>query len=170
MPTPNALNIKVGAAIAKINGSEVGHTQNGSEVVITSKYKDVMVDRYGESVVQKVLNGMSMTAKLVVAEATIANILAAIPFGDDNTDNVGIGRKAGALATDEAVQLVLHPQENDDADLSLDVIMWKAISSQPVTLPFKNDNETAMEITFEAIVDETKTDGNLLGLIGDSTA
>lgn len=168
MAAPNALNIKVGAAIASINAVEVGHTMQGSEVVYTPVFKDVKVDRYGDTVVQKVLIGQDFTAKLVVAEPTMENILNAIPFGEDNTDNVGIGRKAGALGTSLAVQLVLHPQELASNDRSLDIVMWKAISSQPVTLPFKNENETTMEITFQAIVDETKADGNLLGLIGDS--
>lgn len=168
MAVPNALNIKVGAATISINGTNVGHTLNGSEVTYEPVFHEVEVDLYGKTSAQMVLIGQKFTAKLVIAEPTHANMLVAMPFGKDNTGNVGIGKKAGALGTDVAVQLVIHPNELLTSDRSLDVVMWKAVSMAPVQIPYKNDDETKLEVTFQALVDEAKTDGNLLGLIGDS--
>ena len=67
-----------------------------------------------------------------------------------------------------AAELVLHPIANDD--LSEDAVIYKAIISNEIALPFTFDGERVIEVTFEALVDESKSDGNYLGLIGDSTA
>jgi hypothetical protein len=48
--------------------------------------------------------------------------------------------------------------------------MHKAIATGHVVLNHKVDEQRTIEVTFEALIDETKTDGNYLGLIGDSTA
>jgi hypothetical protein len=39
-----------------------------------------------------------------------------------------------------------------------------------VTLVHTNDDDKVIEVEFLALIDETKSDGNYLGLIGDSTA
>ena len=41
---------------------------------------------------------------------------------------------------------------------------------QTVVLSHKNDEEKIVEVTFRALIDESRSDGNYLGLIGDSTA
>jgi hypothetical protein len=48
--------------------------------------------------------------------------------------------------------------------------LYKAFAHSAVTLNHKNDEERIIEVEFVALVDETKSDGNYLGLVGDSTA
>jgi len=48
-------------------------------------------------------------------------------------------------------------------------VLYKAYVASAVTLNHKIDEEKLVEVTFEALLDETKTDGNYLGMIGDST-
>lgn len=163
-------NVKVGACSVNYNGVDVGHTIGGVEAVYTPEYHDIMVDRYGTSIAEKVLVGEQFTAKVVLAESTIANILVAIPNGTDNTGHMTGGSLIGNLASANAAQLVLHPLENEASDLSLDIVIYKAVSTDAVTFPLKNDGETAFEVTFTALIDESKSDGNYLFLIGDSTA
>jgi len=50
-----------------------------------------------------------------------------------------------------------------------DIIFYKAVVTEAVVLPHVNDAEKLVEVTFTALLDETKSAGNYLGMIGDST-
>lgn len=164
-------NVKVGVCSVTFNNVDLGHTKGGVEVSYEPVYKDVMVDAYGETVVEKVLIGEKLTAKVALAEATIANGRVAIPqatFAGAANRRITIGAKAGKLAKEDSAQLVLHPV--GEGTRAFDIVFHKAYVGSTVVLPHRNDEEKVIEVTFEALLDETKTDGNYLGLFGDSTA
>lgn len=164
-------NVKVGTCSVTLNGVDLGHTKGGVEVSYEPTYKDVSVDMYGETIVEKYLIGEKLTAKVPLAESTIANFRNAIPqseFAGAANRRITIGHKAGQKVTDDAYQLVLHPII--EGTRAFDVVFYKAYSGAPVVVGHTNDGEKILEVTFEAILDESKSDGNYLGLIGDSTA
>lgn len=163
-------NVQVGACSVSFNGLDLGHTKGGVEVSYGPVYKDVMVDKYGETVVEKYLIGEKFTAKVPLAEYTIANLRNAIPqsvFAGAANSRITIGAAAGKKASDDAYQLVLHPL--NEGTRAHDVVMYKAVVTSEVVLPHKVDEEKVIEVTFEALLDESRSDGNYLGLIGDST-
>jgi hypothetical protein len=47
--------------------------------------------------------------------------------------------------------------------------MHKAVVSNTIELPYQNDGERIIEVEFTALLDESKSDGNYLGFLGDST-
>jgi len=161
--------VKVGVCSVTFNSADLGHTKGGVEVSYEPVYKDVAVDKYGETVVEKYLIGEKLTAKVPLAEFTIANLKAAIPqasyAGAANT-RITIGASAGQAAKVDSAQLVLHPI--GEGTRAFDVVLHKAYVASQITLAHKVDDEKVIEVTFEALLDETKSDGNYLGLIGDS--
>lgn len=163
--------VKVGVCSVSFNGTDLGHTKGEVEVTYEPTYHEVSVDLYGETPVEKYLMGERFTAKVPLAEFTIANIGIAIPqgvyAGAANARRT-VGAKAGKKATEDAAQLVLHPI-NEGTRVN-DIVMYKAYVDSAVTLVHSNDAEKIIEVTFVALVDETKSDGNYLGMIGDSTA
>lgn len=164
-------NVKVGVCSVTFNGVDLGHTQGGVEVTYEPVYRDVMVDAYGETVVEKYLMGEKLTATVPLAESTIANLKNAIPqstFAGAANARITVGAKAGKKATDDAAELVLHPVV--EGTRAFDVVFHQAYVGSTVTIPHRNDEEKIVEVTFEALLDESKSDGNYLGLIGDSTA
>lgn len=164
-------NVKVGVCSVNFNGVDLGHTIGGVTVSYEPIYKDVQVDLYGQTTVEKYLVGEKLMATVRLAEKTIANLRVAIPqstFAGAANARITIGAKAGKLATDDAAELVLHPVI--EGTRAYDIVFHQAIASAPVEIPHNNDEENAYEVTFEAILDESKSDGNYLGLIGDSTA
>lgn len=164
-------NVKVGACSVTFNSVDLGHTKGGVEVSYEPIYHDVSVDKYGETVVEKYLIGEKITVKVPLAELTIANLKAAIPQGTyagAANARLTIGHSAGTKATSSAAQLVLHPLNMGTR--ANDIVIHKAYVSSTVDLKMKVDEENVFEVEFEALLDETKTDGNYLGLIGDSTA
>lgn len=164
-------NVQVGPCSVTFNSTDLGHTKGGVEVSYEPVYKDVMVDKYGETVVEKYLVGEKLTAKVPLAEYTIANLKVAIPQGTlagAGNARLTVGAAAGKKATDDAAELVLHPL--NEAGRDYDIVLHKAIVGSSVVLPHKVDEEKIVEVTFEALLDESKSDGNYLGLIGDSAA
>lgn len=163
--------VKVGVCSVTFGGIDLGHTKGGVEVSYEPIHKDVMVDTYGQTPVQKYLIGEKFTAKVPLAEYSIANLRNAMPqteFAGAANARVTIGHKAGQAATADAQQLVLHPIA--EGTRAFDIVMYKAYSESSVVLSHKIDEERVIEVEFVALIDETKSDGNYLGLIGDSTA
>lgn len=163
-------NVQLGVCTVTFNGVDLGHTIGGVEVSYEPVYHDVQVDKFGETNVEKYLTGEKLSAKVALAEYTIANLRNAIPkstFAGAANTRILIGRSAGSKATANTAQLVLHPII--EGTRRHDIVLHKAYVASQVTLAHKNDEEKVIEVTFEALLDETKTDGNYLGLIGDST-
>ena len=163
-------NVQVGPCSVSFNGVDLGHTKGGVEVSYEPVYKDVMVDKYGETVVEKYLQGEKLTAKIPLAEFTIANLRVAMPqtvFGGAGNTRITVGAAAGKKASDDAAQLVLHPL--NEGTRRHDIVFYKAVVTSSVVLNHKVDEEKVVEVTFEALLDETRADGNYLGLLGDST-
>lgn len=163
-------NVKVGACSVVFNSVDLGHTKGGVEVSYEPIYHDVSVDKYGETIVEKYLMGEKITVKVPLAELTIANLKVAIPqgtFAGAANARLTVGHSAGTKATDNAAQLVLHPLNM--GTLANDIVLHKAYVASVVNLQMKVDEENVYEVEFEALLDETKSDGNYLGLIGDST-
>lgn len=168
---PDVTNVQVGVCDVTFNGLNLGHTKGGVEVSYEPVYKDVAVDAYGETVVEKFLIGEKLTAKVPLAEYTIANLRNAMPqatFAGAANARMTIGAKAGKKAKEDSAQLVLHPMI--EGTRRHDIVLHKAYVGSQVVLPHTNEDEKIIEVTFEALLDETKSDGNYLGLIGDSTA
>jgi hypothetical protein len=109
---------------------------------------------------------------MILAQPSNINLAYAIPEGlsaHAGTDSkAGFGTKAGKLLSTLAGQLRLHPRANTPSNHNEDVYIWKAVSSEPVALAYKIDDQRAIEITFEGLVDTTQPDGQLLGRVGDA--
>lgn len=164
-------NVRVHSMDVTLNGVDLGHIKGGVEITYEPQYHDVMVDKYGETIVEKYLTGEKVTAKMALAEATIANIGVAIPqgsFAGAANARRTVGSKAGKKASTSAYQLVLHP--SNLGTKQFDFVMHKAYVESAVTLPHQNDTEVLIEVTFVALLDESKSDGNYLGFFGDSAA
>lgn len=163
-------NVQVGACSVTFNSLDLGHSIGGAEVSYEPEHHDVAVDKYGNTVVQKYLIGEKLTVKIALAEYTIANLRNSMPqstFAGAANSRITIGAAAGKKATEDAYQLVLHPLI--EGTRRHDVIIYKAYVASTVVLPHKFDETKVVEVTFEALLDESRSDGNYLGMIGDST-
>lgn len=144
------------------SSGDLGHTEEGVELNYEPEIRRRVVDEYGTSAVELVLVGENLEVTCRVAEWVIAAWKLAIPAGIDGTSYLGIGRKPGYKLSAKAEQLTIHPLENV-GDTTEDVILYKAVASSPVPVGWNNDGDRVFEVTFTALVDATKEDGNLLG-------
>lgn len=164
-------NVQLGVVSVTYKGVDLGHTKDGAEYNYEPEYKDVTVDKYGSSPVDSRLIGEKVTVKVKLAESTIPNFAVAQPQGQfagaANARRL-FGSIAGKKASDSYGQLVLHPV--NEGTRRYDLVLHKAYVHNAIVVPFKNDEERVLEVEFMAYVDESKSDGNYLGLFGDSGA
>lgn len=168
----NAQNVQMGVCSVTLGGTDLGHTKGGVEVSYEQSHKDIAVDAYGTSPVRKVLTGEKFKVKVPMAEYTILNLNKAMAqslLTGAGQARLTVGQKSGVDSTSIAAQLVLHPTAAG-ASRAYDVVLYKAYPISTVTLHHSVDAEKIISVEFEALIDETKTAGNYLGLIGDSAA
>lgn len=168
---PDVTKVKMGVCDITFNSLDLGHSAGGVEVSYEPEYADIAVDKFGSTPADKILIGEKLTAKVPLAEFTIANLKNAMPagtFAGAANARMTLGKSAGLRMSSLAAQLVLHPRA--EGTRAYDVVLHKAVVTSEVVLNHKLDEQKVIEVTFEALIDETKSDGNYLGLIGDSTA
>lgn len=167
----DATNIQLGPCSVVYKGVDLGHTIGGVVLVYTPEYHETMVDKFGNSVVQKFLVGERLVAKANLAEFTLANLQQAIGQSTlQGDDSVSIGSVAGKKASEKAGMLVLHPLALAASDRNSDVTIYKAVVTNELTIEHKNDGEKVLPVEFDGLIDENRADGNMLGFIGDSLA
>ena len=167
----DATKIALGVCKATFDSVDLGHTKGGVECVYEPVWHDVKVDQYGDTVVKKRLMGEKFTAKVPLAEYTVANLKVGIPAGTvvgTTTKKLTVGSSAGKSSTTLAAPLVLHPV--DAVGVEHDINIHKGMVGSQVTLSHVNDGERIIECTFEALIDESKADGARLFTIGDPAA
>ena len=167
----DATKIALGVCTGTFDGVTLGHTKGGVECVYEPVWHDVKVDQYGDTVVKKRLMGEKFTAKVPLAEYTVANLGIGIPAGTvvgTTIKRLDVGSSAGKSSDDLAATLVLTPVDATGDEHTITVP--KAMVGSQVTLSHVNDGERIIECTFEAIIDESKADGARLFSIGDPAA
>lgn len=160
--------VKVGVCSVTFNAVDLGHTQGGVELKYEPTYHEVKVDQYGQTVVDKRLIGEKVTVKVPLAESSVAVLQASMPINSlvsGPPQLVKVGTDAGASLLAKAATLVLHPLDMGVATTN-DVTIFKAVSSEPVLVPYKFDQERVFEVTFEALLDVSKASGSYLMQIG----
>ena len=65
---PDITNVKIGVCSVIYNGVDLGHTVGGVEVSYEAQHKDLNVDKYGQTPIEKVLIGEKFMAKVPLAE------------------------------------------------------------------------------------------------------
>ncbi len=170
MASLNNLYVAAGSLIT-FGGVDLGHTVDGAEVEFERTLTEVNTDIYGKTPVDFVLQGQKATVKLKLAEITPGTLAYAVPEADwdENgaTSHVHFGTKAGYSLRDDALALVIKPV-GKNADDKRTITFFKAVSTDNVTFAYKIDEQSVYEVTFTALVDESRvaTDGRLLGRVG----
>lgn len=170
MANINNLYVAAGSLVT-LGGVDLGHTVDGAEIEIERELTEVKTDLYGNTPVDFVLSGQKATVKLKLAEITPGVLSYVVPEADYDVgsadDHLHFGTKAGYSLRDDALQLVITPQgKNTDGQRT--ITFFKAVSTENATVSYKIDEQSVFEVTFTALVDESRaaTDGRLLGRVG----
>lgn len=166
-------NLRIGDCEVYLNETFLGQTKGGIEFSFERKFEPLTVDKWGSAPLDMALTGNDLKIKFKLAEVTNLNISKAIPEGryaaSGSDSKIGLGAQSGYLLSQDAGLLRLHPRRNTPSNRDEDIYVWKAVSVDTVPLAYKVDEQRLIEITMEALVDETQADREHLGRIGDAT-
>ena len=164
--------LKVAAgSLVTFGGVDLGHTVDGAEIEIEREFTEVNADLYGKTPIDYVLTGQKATVKLKLAEIHPSTLAYVVPEADwdvgTTSDQVHFGTKAGYSLRNDALELIITPQ-GGNVDGKMTFTFFKAVSTENMSLAYKIDEQSVFEVTFTALVDETRaaTDGRLLGRMG----
>lgn len=166
-------NLKVAAGcLVSFGGVDLGHTVDGTELVIERELTEVKTDLYGNTPVDYVLAGQKAQIKLKLAEISPDILSYLVPESDWDVgsadDHIHFGTKAGYSLRNDALQLVITPQ-GGNTDGNLTITLFKAVQTGNISLAYKIDEQSVWDgLEFTALVDESRaaTDGRLLGRFG----
>lgn len=168
----NISKLKVAAgSLVTFGGVDLGHTVDGAEIVIEREFTEVKSDIYGNTPIDYVLTGQKATVKLKLAEIHPLTMAYVVPEADwdvgSSDDHVHFGTKAGYSLRNDALELIITPQ-GGNTDGNMTFTFFKAVSTDNMSLSYKIDEQSVFEVTFTALVDESRaaTDGRLLGRMG----
>lgn len=163
-------NVKLGVCTVLFDDEDLGFTKGGVEVTVATTTHEVKVDQFGETPVNEIITGRTITAKVPLAETTLENLVAIMPGATLITDAEDATKKKVVVSTgvsmsllDTAKTLVLRPKGTTGAE---DVTIYKANCAGELNFNFKLDEERVYIATFKGYAD---ADGKLFG-IGDDTA
>lgn len=162
-------NIQLGVCSVTRNGTDLGHTTKGVVVTYKPTFHDTKVDKYGDTLAEQFLTGEELSAKFDLAEFTLANLQVALPNSTAVADDsVSIGSIAGRKQSAHAATWVFHPLVNAATNYNDDFTIYKGVVVNEVAIEHKNDGEKLIPVEVKGLVDENRSDGNLLGFFGDS--
>lgn len=160
-----------GPCSLNFGGIDVGHTVDGVVLTAARELTDVTVDQFGNTPIDKVLSGNGLSVKFKMAQADWDQWNVAIPEtssydGAGTKDRNDFGADAGYSLRQDAKPLIIHPLKNQPGDLSQDVTIYLAVSSDDVELPMKIDDQAVLEVTMTGLVSEAYGTGRRLGHYG----
>lgn len=143
----NAANIVMGPATLSVGGTDVGFTRDGISARMPREYRDIKADQAMGTIVKKKVDEQFFI-RTTLLEATIANVYAAwdqniadvAEFGSDTAD------------VQEVALIVVGPGPNGTTRT---LSCAKCVSIGESQLQWNREEETAMEVEFEAL----KADG-----------
>lgn len=166
----NIQNVRIGDCDVFLNEIHLGHTKGGVDFKFERSFEDLTVDKYGETPIDMALTGQNLVVEANLAEVTNDVFNVAVPEGvyavGSLDDKLGLGTDSGYLLRQDAKPLRLHPRNKAATDYSEDIYVWLAVSSEPLELGFKIDEQRVVKVTFRALVDESQPNGQRLGRIG----
>jgi len=171
----SAENIKMGTCKITFDGQDLGLTMGGVEVTVETTTKETKVDQFGDTVANETIMGRNITVSAPLAETTLDNMILLMPgtikvvdSADPTKMKAQITSGTGISLLSRAKELILHPINLPDSDVSEDLIIPLAATAGAMNFAYKYDEERVFNTTFKGYPDRAQ-DG-LLFIYGDKTA
>lgn len=158
-------NIIHGPAKLLLTDVDMGHTEGGIKATIKPQNRARNVDQFGKSECAIIHTGDEVRVMAPLAEFVAATLAEVYNPGLDGTGGsdpkyLGIGRKAGYIYTAQDLKVV--PLLTADVNKRLQ--FYRATPVGQIQLEYDGGEKDVMfELEFACLVDEAKTDGELIG-------
>ncbi len=159
--------IESGPCSLRVGGDLLGHTMEGVRLNMPPDLRKRMTDEYGTNFAQCVFQGDNIEVSTTLAEKTMAVIAIVFAWGYEiDLQTWGWGRLPSLVSDDIAEELIIHPLEMLN-DTSKDVTFWSMVPSNVAEIEFGEiTGDRVFGVTWTAVVDESRSNGYLLGRMG----
>lgn len=168
MSSPDVTLITAGPAQFQLNSAEVGHTSGGIGCTVTPQNRARNVDEFGSSEVAIIHQGDEVRLSVPFSEWAADTLSEILNSGRDQTTlasgsapYLGIGRASGYIYTAKNARVI--PRLTESAGKRIE--MFKATPIGELSITHDSDADRIFETEFACLVDETLTDGELIGKI-----
>lgn len=155
-------NVKIGVCKVLFDNVDLGYTQGGVEVSVTSTTRKVEIDQFGKTPIAETIQGREVKVKVPLAETTLENLALVFPgatlvTNPDSSKRVDVtdGVAEGANLLTLAKELRLHPISKPDSDDSEDFVIPKAATPGGLQFAYKIDAERIYNVEFTGYPDPT---------------
>jgi hypothetical protein len=152
---------------------DLGVTIGGVDVDVATSTRQTKVDQFGETVVEEVITGRSISVKVPMAETTLDMLTAIMPGATLVTDGIDPTMKkvevktaVGESMLAMARKLRLHPISKAAGDFSEDLYIPLAATPGGMQFAYKTDQERVFNAEFVGYPDAN----GLLFVYGDINA
>ncbi|MFP3609178.1 hypothetical protein SB778_03575 [Paraburkholderia sp. SIMBA_050] len=150
-------NVKMGVCLVYYKGIDLGYTQGGVQVTVTTQTHKTNVDQFGKTTVNEQIMSRDVSVKVPLAETTLENLVATMP----GATIVGTGTDKKAIVTsgvgvsllDLAGELRLHPKGRAVDDYSEDFVIPLAATSGGLSFAYEVEKERIFDTTFTGYPD-----------------
>jgi len=149
-------------------GNALGHTIGGVSVNVAVQSRDRKVDEFGETITDIIHTGDNVEIKTTLGERSMRTLTTVYALnGTGLTSYEGIGKRPGTTGRSVAGALVIHPLFMGAAT-TRDVTFYKTVPVPGGDVQYGSvSSDNVYQVTFRALVDDTKGDGVLLGRISE---
>jgi len=163
-------NITAGPAKILLGGTEIPHTENGVMFKISPKNRMRNVDKYGVGNIAVIHTGDDVRVNTTLAEWSAETLWIIYNPGNNTSSGtgsgsgvryIGVGRSAGFIYTTTTMDVVPFLA----ADSGKGAYFGKVTPVGEFTVDHKPDSDRLFACEWVALVDETATDGELIGKI-----
>ena len=150
-------NVKMGVCLVYYKGVDLGYTQGGVQVTVTTETHKTNVDQFGKTTVNEQIMSRDVQVKVPLAETTLDNLVATMPGA--SIAGTGADKKAivtsgvGISLLDLAGELRLHPKNKAVDDYSEDFVIPPAATSGGLTFAYEVEKERIFDTTFQGYPD-----------------
>tara|TARA_R110002167_G_scaffold198805_3_gene401923 strand:- start:2321 stop:3217 length:897 start_codon:yes stop_codon:yes gene_type:complete len=164
----------IGTDVAGIGG-DLGKTE-ALDMSMEVETFDVSANQSGNLVLDKFITGLSAEISTTLLQMTAENWSLLVGEGTGGNFTPSGGETVTGYGTDSinksffniAGELRLHPLRLADDDLSRDITLHQCVV-QPASINFDSTEKQGMEVSFTALLDETKNGAINLFAFGDSS-
>lgn len=159
--TVTPTNIPLAPMRVTFNSVDLGGTTDSVAVNVKYTLADIMVDQFGKTVLDSKVSGQEVTVKLVLAEAKNKdNWKVAFPSMKEVLTSTKLGYfdiQTGDSLLARSFQLVLHPLDAANGDLTTDFTFYKAAAMEASEVKYGPEKQTGLQVTFRIFPDSTSS-------------
>lgn len=168
----NFENLEMGPCNVTFKTVDLGLTKGGVEVEFATEVSNITADQFGETILDQVINGRAVKARVPMAENDIEKLATAFPGvtlveGAGGAMKLVVNSAVGTSLRTLAGELVLHPKNRAANDKSRDVTIPLAMAKGDMSFSFLSNEQRVYTLEFEGYAD---LDTDVLFVLGDPDA